>query len=209
MTKFIIAYDNQDPQLGSYFTLCKDNLMAFLAQKGIIEVVEIQGLQCTQLNIQLKIEQLESDTFCFIAYSHGNAHSVVSAGESYVTANENTHLFNNSVFYSNACLCGRTLKTDLILKGCKAFIGSKNEVQVLLLDPHLSAKLDNYALLVFIENDRTIHESYLSMLNHYDYEIDRLNSFEKGLGFGKAAYLVEARDALVFDGDKHLKFSTL
>jgi hypothetical protein len=210
MTKFIIAYDDKDPKLGHYFTLCKENLTTFLNEKGISPIIEIPTQHCTQLSIELEIKKHQaSESFCFVAYSHGNKNSVICSGESYVKVNENTHLFNNSIFYSNACLCGRELRIDLIQNGCKVFIGSNEEVQVFLLDPHLSAKLDNYALLLFIEDDKTIHEAYISMLNHYDYEIDRLNSFEKGLGFGKAAYLVEARDALVFEGDKALKFSSL
>lgn len=210
MTKFIIAYDNQDPLLGDYFTLCKNNLVAFLSGKSIVDIVEIQAQHCTQLFIELKINEIkDSKEFCFVAYSHGSRNAVICTGEAYVKANENTHLFNNSLFYSNACLCGRELKVDLIQNGCKAFIGSKDEIKVLLLDPNLSAKLDNYALMVFIETDKTIHEAYNSMLNHYDYEIDKLNELEKGLGFGKAAYLIEARDSLVFDGDKNLKFRPL
>ena len=49
----------------------------------------------------------------------------------------------------------------------------------------------------------------LDWATNNDYEIDRLYDLEKGFGFGKAAYLVEARDALVFEGDKDLKFSSL
>lgn len=210
MIKFIIAYDNQDAQLGAYFTLCKDNLIAFLNEKAVLNIVEIGTQHCTQLNIELKINAINNDEkLLFVAYSHGSKDAVICGGEAYVKVNENTHLFNNSIFYSNACLCGRDLKTDLIQKGCSAFIGSKNEVSVLLLDPNLSAKLDNYALLIFIENNQTIHEAYISMLNHYDYEIDRLNEFEKGIGFGKAAYLLDARDSLVFEGEKNLKFENL
>ncbi len=207
MTKFIIAYDNQDPVLGSYFTLCTENLVAFLTEKGLNTIIKIDTKYCNQTYLELKISEVKNDeNLCFIAYSHGNKSSVVCAGESYVKVNENTHLFNNSIFYSNACLCGAELSIDLIDRGCKAFIGSKEETKVLLLDPNLSAKLDNYALMVFIEQDKTIHDSYNAMLNYYDYEIDRLNELEGGLGFGKAAYLVEARDALVFKGDKKLKF---
>ena len=208
MTKFIITYDNQDPILGNYFTLCKENLVAFLVEKELVSIVEIQTQNCNKFFIELKISELkEEEKLCFIAYSHGNKNSVVCASEAYVRVNENTHLFNNSIFYSNACLCGVELSIDLIEKGCKAFIGSKDETKVLLLDQNLSAKLDNYALMIFIEQDKTIHDSYNAMLNYYDYEIDRLNDLEGGFGFGKAAYLVEARDALVFKGDKSLKFT--
>lgn len=207
MTKFIIAYDNQDPILGSYFTLCKENLVSFLTEKGLSTIVEIHAKYCNQTYIEIKIREVKNEeNLCFIAYSHGNINSVVCAGESYVKVSENTHLFNNAIFYSNACLCGAELSFDLISKGCKAFIGSKEETKVLLLDPNLSAKLDNYALMIFVEQNKTIHDSYISMLNYYDYEIDRLNELEGGFGFGKAGYLVEARDALVFLGDKNIKF---
>lgn len=207
MTKFIITYDDRDPKLGSYFALCKENLVSFLSEKGISEIVEISTQHCTQLFIELKVNEVKNDdVFYFVAYSHGNNNSLVSDKNPYVKVGVNTHLFKNSVFYTNACLCGRELKSDLILNGTKTFIGYKEETNVLLQDAHLSAKLDNYALLLFIESDRTIHEAYISMLDYYDHEIDKLNDLEKGLGYGKAAYLTDARDALVFDGDKNYKF---
>lgn len=207
MTKFIIAYDNHDPILGWYFTLCKENLVAFLTEKEQNIIIEIQAQYCNQLFIEFKIKELQDEEkLCFVAYSHGNKNAVVCKGEAYVKVNENTHLFNNAIFYSNACLCGAELSFDLINKGCKAFIGSNEETNVLLLDPNLSAKLDNYALMIFVEQDKTIYDSYISMLNYYDYEIDKLNELEGAFGFGKAAYLIEARDALIFLGDKNIKF---
>ena len=48
MTKFIVAYDNQEPILGSYFIACKEKLTTFLQEKDSIEFTEIPSNRCNQ-----------------------------------------------------------------------------------------------------------------------------------------------------------------
>lgn len=212
MTKFIIAYDDKDPKsgLGPYFEKCKNNLTAFLSEKGIRDIIEIPNRFCNQPYIEIKVKEVNSNSFCFVAFSHGNEKAVTCGNEEYVKTNENTHLFNNAVFYTNSCSSGKHLGKDLINKGCKAFMGYDNPINAFLWDENLSVKIDNYALFLFIEKDISLFHAYHSMLKYYDTEIEKLEELDGGIiDLGRASELIFARSSLVFYGDKELKMRDL
>jgi hypothetical protein len=154
--------------------------------------------------VDIVIPRLNPTPFLFVAYTHGVEDGLICNGNAFVSTN-NSHNFENSLFYSTACLVGKELAPDLINKRCRAFIGFKDESKVLFEDSSyrkVFMDCDNYALKKFMMSDTTIEEAFEAMKKYYTTKIDHYLSIKDLLVAGD---LVENREALVCLGDKNLK----
>jgi hypothetical protein len=208
MINVIIAYDNRDANLGTYFEDCKNQILPILKRSNT-ELHEISSIKCNNAYIDFTIPKYNSKPFIFIAYSHGNESALCCNGNCYVEKDSNTHYFVNSLFYTTACSTGKRLGEDLINKGCLAFIGYGSNINVYYNQDVRKKTLmncDNAGIVAFLSDDITIFEAYKKMKSYYSYHIDKLHE-TKDMLF--AAELVEARDALVFLGKRDLKKETM
>jgi hypothetical protein len=207
MINFIIAYDNNDAALGTYFEDCKNQLLGVLReQNGLVndKVREISGNQCNNAHIDMLISQYQLNPFIFIAYSHGNEKALCCGNNYYVEKDVNAHYFVNSLFYTTACSVGKELGAHLIKNGCLAFVGYKNEIHAYKQNDkkEISKNCDNAGIIAFLSDDITISEAYMKMKNYYTQQIDRLNDVRDMLFAGD---LVKARESLICLGNKDLK----
>lgn len=108
------------------------------------------------------------------------------------------------MFYSTACLVGKKLAPDLINKGCKAFIGYKEEIFAYKQNEkkEISKNCDNAGIMAFLSDDITIYEACERMKSYYTQQIDRLEDVKDMLFAGN---LIHARESIVCLGDKNLK----
>jgi len=206
MISFIVAYDNQDINLGIYFEECKNQLLGVLTEHSEIvdRVHEIAGNLCNNAYIDMTIPLHNSNPFVFIAYSHGNEKALCCGNNRYVEKDINTHHFTNCLFYTTACSVGKELGKHLIEQGCLAFVGYERIINVYQQDDkkEISRNCDNAGIIAFLSENITIFEAYTKMKSYYTQQIDRLHNIRDILF---TADLVEARDALVCLGDKSLK----
>jgi hypothetical protein len=194
MIKIMIAYDDKDLELGTYFEDCKKQLVSILGEQNDLlkyKLNEISSDCCNSVYINSLMPQHMSNPFIFIAYSHGNEKALCCGNNCYIEKNVNTQ--------------GKELGEDLINKGCLAFIGYKTETIAFLEGSmkEISIKCDNAGIMEYLSNDITIFEAFEKMKNCYTQQIDRVLNDEKFTVF--AAALVEARDSLVFFGKSDLK----
>lgn len=206
MINIIIAYDNQDANLGIYHTECKNDIINLISEHipFLNLTSEISSPQCNVAYIDINIPTLKPQPFIFIAYTHGKKDGLVCNGNSYV-ATTNSHHFENSLFYSTACLIGKELGPDLIDKRCKAFIGFKEESEVFANEEYRNTFIncDNYAIKMLLTSNATVGEAFNSMKNHHTSIIDHLLEIgENPLYIGA---LTANRDALICLGNKDLK----
>jgi hypothetical protein len=206
MINIVIAYDNQNAGLGQYFEDCQKDIVALLEEQGqlVNSRSTVPSPQCNVAYIDIAIPQINSNPFIFIAYTHGIDDGLKCNGVSFVSTG-NCHHFTNSLFYSTACLIGRKLAPELINKGCKAFIGFKEESEVFQNASYrkIFIECDNYALKMFLTSDTTVEQSFNSMKNHYTNKIDHLMELGEDPLFIGA--LIANREALICLGDKNLK----
>ena len=66
----------------------------------------------------------------------------------------------------------------------------------------LSIKCDNFGITAFLTQDITAFEAYERMRSNYSQEINKMLVSRNVL---RAGLLINAREALVFHGDKNLK----
>lgn len=206
MINFIIACDNQDDNLGTYFEDCKNQLLGVITENSRfknVQVREIMGNQCNNACIDMTIPLYNTQPFVFIAYSHGNEKALCCKNNYYVEKNVNDYHFVNSLFYTAACSVGKELGVHLIEKGCLAFVGYNRVISVLKpIHRKISMNCDNAGIVAFLLEDITIFEACKKMKNYYTQEIDRLTNFKDMLFAGE---LVEARNSLVCLGNENLK----
>lgn len=206
MTDILIAYDESDEKLGSYFLKCKNDITLFFEELEDEEtnIVEICAVNCHDAYIDISLVNYEFTPFLFIAFTHGSQKGLTSKGNVFVSTEKNYTLFNKSFVYANSCLAGLKLGPHLISCGCKAFIGYENEIYAFIDREHeeISVKCDNSGLKAFYTQGITAFEAYESMQTYYSNQINRLTQF--GDMF-RAAILVNARESLVFHGDRELK----
>ncbi len=208
MINIVIAFDNQNAGLGQYFEDCQKDIVALLDEQSqlVKSCTTVPSPQCNAAYIDISIPKLNSNPFIFIAYTHGIDDGLKCCGASFVSMN-NCYHFANSLFYSTACLIGRKLAPELISRGCKTFIGFKEESEVFQNASYRQTfiECDNYALKMFITSDTTVEQAFNSMKNHYTNKIDRLMEFGEDPLFIGA--LIANREALICLGNKKLKKS--
>ncbi len=207
MINFIVAYDDRDIELGSYFDNCKNQLLGLLDElNGFLDgkICEIPSSQCNSVYIDIKIPSYNPNPFIFIAYSHGSETALHSGGNRYVEKYSNSQHFINSFFYTTACSVGKDLGHHLIELGCLAFIGYDRPINAYKQSERqeISKKCDNAGIMAFLSEDINIFESYQKMKNYYTQQIDKLEDV-KDMMF--AMDLIQARESLVCLGNRDLK----
>ena len=196
MIYILLMYADTD-QHGLYFLKCAEDLKAFLNkqyQKFCIE--ELHGTQLNDVFLQSIIEKYQSQKFIAVSYSHGN--EFILAGHNnadYIIYGESTHLFKDSIFYTDACYSGKYIGQDMIKHGCLGFIGYKEAIYSSL---HFDEfyQCDNYGIKQFIEGKKLI-EAFQSMKKNYSDKIDKL--YHSNLIV--ASLLRQSRDALIMLGN--------
>lgn len=203
---FVLALDNQDDNLGLYFSDCANEIRKVIPAILAEELIEISGEQLNIVNIDTRLRQINHSGFIFCAYSHGTINSLTSRKIAYIKNEINTQNLRNGFIYTNACLAGNALGLEIIEKGGKAFIGYKNEVHGILSGPYkkTSVRCDNYALILFL-NNYSVKDALEKAKEYFTNQIDNI-------GFGSpfiAAILRENRDSLVAHGDLDLNLDKL
>jgi hypothetical protein len=204
MLKIIIAFDNQDEDLGDYFTACKVDIVDFLEEQQIngfpLEIVEIMDSRlCNPVYIEIKLEEYQNQPLLFIAYSHGLPHALSCKG-SYIDSS-NVHLLFNACLHTNACSSAKVLGRYFIEKE-GIFLGFDEPVDALIDDTNgakqISINCDNYGIKYsIIMRDKTIVETYHAMINYYEENIRKLDYFN-------ASLLTETKKALKIYGNKEI-----
>lgn len=201
MINTIVAYDDNDADLGDYFTSSHDSLVLKLAEIAIVSNLSIRGLDCTEVFLNQAITPFNGGRFVFIGISHGNEEELVSH-EVYVSTN-NLKSFCNSLFYSCACSTAYKLGNDLITAGCLAFVGYSDTVYINTYYSETFHECQNYCIKEFLSSEESIETSFDKMTTYYNKEIDRLvaGSMDDLIA---ASSLISNRNCLKLLGDKKL-----
>ncbi len=201
MINALIAYDDQDFDLGDYFQSSHGDIVNSINANQLVSITSIQGLNCTELNINTTIQGLNGARFIFVAIAHGNE-EVVAANEVFIS-NNNSADFTNSLFYSCACSNGHTLGRILVNAGCLTFVGYKDDVWVVEDYHEIFYGCQNSGIKSFLIHPETIQVSFDKMIAHYTQEIDRLvaGSIDDVVA---ASSLIGNRDCLVLLGNNNL-----
>lgn len=189
MANTIIAVDEADGRLGSFFQLCMDDLVAFFNAIPIMPTV-LNSTRLNDLSVQLTTQPLNA--FVFGAYSHGNINCLLKANTSYVSTTVNNTCFQNSFFYTFSCSCGHELGDNLIENGCLCFIGYNKVISIWSTYIQPFVVCANHGLKLFYNGVSTF-QIEAEMKNQYNIEIDAIYPDD----FMIASILRENRDALV------------
>jgi hypothetical protein len=211
MINIIVAFDNTDIILGTYFENCKKQLLFNLGKMNnpvIYNICEIPSNNCNNSYIDSLLIKNIPNPFIFITYSHGDEQALYCRRNKYVEKNINTHMFLNSLFYTTACSAGKELGGDLIDKGCSVFMGYKKEKFIFpeKVKQNISILCDNAGIIEFLSNDITVFEAFKKMEDIYTQQIDSLYDVDDMVF---AAHLLDAREALVFLGNPNLRIGDL
>lgn len=201
MANTILAFDELDKALGSFFQFCKENLDSFFDTTNINPTF-LNSNKLDDLAIGLVTQDIPS--FVFGAYSHGGNDCLLKSASTPYVSRTNSSNFNKSFFYTFSCSSGKELGADLIDKGCHCYIGYKDVVAIWNTYQGPFMECANYGLIQFFNGE----ESYSiinQMKNKYNEEIDNMYRQD----FLIASILKDNRDALILYGNNininHLK----
>lgn len=201
MINTIVAYDDNDSDLGDYFTDSHDSITVVIRTIAQIVNISIRGLECTEPHLNNVIAPFNGDKFIFIGISHGNEEELVSH-EVYVSVN-NLMSFSNSLVYSCACSTGYKLGVDLVAAGCLAFVGYSDTVYINVDYQEVFYNCQNHCIKEFLTSNETLENSFHKMIQYYDQEIDRLLLGNMD-DFFAATSLINNRNCLTLLGSKDL-----
>jgi len=207
MINILISFDDNDYELGEYFEKSYNGILERILFYPGLNIASIDGLNCTEQNINYHINAYSGDKFIFVGLSHGNEEELLTHNCVFVSASNNTS-FNQSLFYTTACSSGKKLGKSLIDNGCITYVGYDDEVGVQESYYDVFIKCENYVLLKFLNQGISIKDAYDEMISFYNSEIDRLS-----LGTINdvivAGYLTENRDCLTLMGNSNLRIFDL
>lgn len=208
MIDLIFAFDETDTDLGTYFTLCKDDSIEIInsleQNKTRFNIIELPANLCNRAYIDISLAPLQEIPFIWATFTHGDENSVSVAGAAFIAVGNDNSIFANSFFYTNSCLSGLNLGQDLIDHSCKVFIGYVDKVYKFENEyADISLNCDIVGLISFLTEDITAYEAYERIRQLYTQESRKLQNV--GGDILAASLLINTREALIFKGDKKAK----
>ena len=203
MINILLAHDNEDKILGTFFEQC-----ASLSKNILLPIAQIVELDSNSLNketVENTISQFAQNPFLFIAYSHGINDALIQDNERYVSV-ENTYFFATSFVYTFSCHTAKELGETLINQGCHAFIGYENEVVSVVDYDTLFAECAIYGLERFAAGETT-SIIWEQMQDNYTQIIDGIDSLSGD--FWVLYNLRKNRDALILLGNENITINTI
>jgi hypothetical protein len=202
MINVVIAYDNEDGDLGDYFEASFNNIQSTCLGLDYILNSNIPGLQCEENHINSIINTFNPNPFIFIGLSHGYSDGTcLVSNHEYVSAN-NALGFTNSLFYTTACCAATQLGPNLICNGCSCFVGCVDSSYATYADFYpVYADCENYAIKEFLGTDKSIGDTYAEMQAYFDSQIDDLFKRNEILVMLE---LQQNKDCMTILGDKTL-----
>lgn len=197
----IIACDEQDSELGSYFAQSNQYLNDFLIEKDFT-VKNISSPDCHQAHIDFFLGCIPKP-LVFISYSHGNSNSLRCNGTAYL-ATDNVAPLHTSFIYAMSCSAATGLgATFMGQEG--VFIGFDKEVWAFKSGQYLSKciECDNSGIIfAFSHPDSTLKDAYKAMKKYYTNIIDKLYDMKvQALYIG---YFINMRNSLKIIGNENL-----
>jgi hypothetical protein len=202
MIKIVIAYDDNDIDLGDYFEESFRYLVKNIEAANETPTSVIRGLDCTEDNINNAIAPVNANPFLFVGISHGDitGRFLLTSNDTYVSS-DNALNFCNSFFYSTGCNIGQDLGLDLINNHCKVFIGYDGPSYAPLDEQYnlLFIECELYALIKFLINNEPIIKLYTEMLSVTQDKIDWLTDQNEII---EAMNLQDNKDCMILLGDE-------
>jgi hypothetical protein len=198
MIDVVLIYDPADDadggDLGYFFAACATHIKSHLGTDPRLNLTEVVSEQIEAGAVQDILIKVKEKSYIVIVYSHGLEDKlfIAKSGFTFLSSNENSHLLENSLFYSWACLCGLNFGPSIISKGSKGFIGYNKTVWAGSLYIDIFIECANYGLLLFIQG-ATIEQSFLSMKDKYIEKTDELSDID----FWASSFLERNKNALI------------
>lgn len=207
MIRVLLASDDGDDKLGEYFKACKADLVAVIkaeieAQKPLL-IEDIPYINNNNAYLTIKYADLKEIPFLWASFSHGNENSIKFNGAALISAGDDNSLFANTLFYTSSCLSGKFLGPDLIRQNCRTFIGYDQSIVAFKNEyREISLKCDTIGITSFLTSEITAFTAFKQIGQYYTQQSNRILDLGDPLA---SALLINAREALVFHGDKNLK----
>jgi len=205
MIKIVVAYDDNDSELGDYFEESYKNLLQAIHASNETPTTVLRGLECNEANVNNAVNPLKANPFLFVGLSHGDetGNYLLTENNTYVSPN-NAVNFTNSFFYTTGCNSGLDLGENLLQYDCKVFVGYTDNSKAPLNEDYNSIFIDCelYALKQFLSSDLTINELFNEMLSYTQTQIDWLFAKDEIV---EAMDLQSNKDCMMIFGDGSLR----
>ncbi|WP_024772114.1 hypothetical protein [Aquimarina macrocephali] len=206
MINLIVAYDDNDLDLGDYFELSFNDISVNFSTNNGITVRPIRGLNCTEDYVLGEINSFTEEPFGFVGLSHGDESHLLTENNVYVDCNSLAH-FKKTLFYSTACSTAIELGKLLIKNDCFSYVGFADDTFATYEEFYNDyIECENYCLKDFFNSENTIKQSFDSMLKRFDEKILELESKDEIL---VAMELIGNKDSFVLYGNTELTKSDL
>lgn len=196
MIRILLACDDEDPDMGIYFSACADHIKT---ESSSLQphIREIRSRGLTIPYIDATIEALNGTKFLCIVYSHGDRKRFI-ARETFIVEG-GTEKFSKSIFYTFSCHTGNDIGVDIVKRGCSLFWGYTSEATIVLGYLDIFVCCANFGLLELFKG-KSAGDAYLAMKGNYTKTIDDLYETE----FIVASALMQNRDGMILLGSRDI-----
>lgn len=193
MIDLILAFDNEDSELGVFFSRCAEIVSDSMTHDW--SCISIPSNSLNEIHLEIRVHQFKGN-FIFASFTHGSDSSLLSSGKSFIKSSFPRNYLANSFSYCFACHSGKNLGPSLVKNGTLSFIGYSDQVTFVVgyIEVFASCAVDG---LISFKNGATISESLSHKKQKYTDTIDYLYSID----FLAASVLMENRDCLVLHGN--------
>ena len=187
MINTFLAFDNEDVDLGKFFTECSEDLISHF-EINEIHYFLLNSPKLNSIIIEATLEKIK--TFIFLVYCHGSDTELLARGVNPFINSDNAFNFSNSFFYTCSCHTGKGLAKTLIENGCLSYIGYNNKFSIWDYNRPPFIDCANFGIKLFLQGSSS-EEILKRMLDKYNEHIDNYNHDVFG-----AAILLSNRRAL-------------
>lgn len=200
MGKVLIAYNN-DPEvtLHNFMESCADEAKQICLNNN----TDYTSICPPNLNEQTVVGDMQNHQICVIA-SHGDANGIYNKEDEEVVSTHTTNYnFSGKGFYSIACSCAQNLYPHLTRLGLLFFVGYNDTFNVRgEREPFVISAMSGFKSFLSGNDIKTSKEKMLAI---FDEQIAALHEDDPWA----AVELVHDKEALVFEGDETIVFSSL
>lgn len=207
MINTIVGFDDNDDELGDYFEQSYNYLNELIDPIGDVNLIPIQGLDCSENHLIKTINSFEEIRFVFVGLLHGNEEQLGTENDVFVDI-ENVDHFKESLFYSPACSTANKLGHELIIKDCFSYVGCTEDIYATYDEYHdVYIDCENHCLKEFLSSNQTIETCFDIMMGYFDDQIDKLSDMSDEILV--AMELTGNKDSFILLGNKQLTKSEI
>ena len=199
MINTVIVYDDDDENLGDFFSLCKHHVVSTSRQYKS-EIKEINSSNIDVDNLGLSFSEVNQNNFLFFGFIHGSKDSMImNETDHFISVTNNYYILSNAFVYTFSCHNGSDLADKLLENNVHIYWGYNEKASVCnnYINEFRNCALCGYDYFISGCSVEIAEKMMYETINDTIDKLANVSSFA-------ASILMDNRDSIIVKGNKSM-----